>query len=233
MNSDELEALFDQQATKYDQQWEKMTPMSDMLYFFLKIFFSALPPEASVLCVGAGTGKELLFLAREFPRWRFTVVEPSGAMLQVCRSSLEDAGHTSRCDFHHGYVHSLSPKRKHDAATCFLVSQFILDPEKRSLFFREIAGRLKPGGILASSDLSADTSSENYQDTLALWLKVVAQASLADGDMEKIKETYAKDIAILPAGSIVSIIESGGFETPVRFYQAGMIQAFLSRARLR
>jgi tRNA (cmo5U34)-methyltransferase len=34
--------------------------------------------------VGAGTGDELVYLARCFPLWRFTVVEPSGATPRIC-----------------------------------------------------------------------------------------------------------------------------------------------------
>ena len=39
---------------------------------------------------------------------------------------------------------------------------------------------------------------------------------------------YAKDVAILPPSSVSSIIEAGGFETPVQFFQAGLIYAWCS-----
>ena len=55
----------------------------------------------------------------------------------------------------------------HDAATCFLVSQFILDAQARSDFFRQISNRLVAGGILANSDLSADVESADYDALLA------------------------------------------------------------------
>jgi len=61
----------------------------------------------------------------------------------------ERAGYLSRCTFHEDYLDSLPTEGRHHAATCFLVSQFILDPGERSDFFRAIANGLRPGGLLA------------------------------------------------------------------------------------
>ena len=228
MNQDELKAFFDQKAPEYNQQWHKMAPINDGLYFFLHTIFAPLPSQARVLCVGAGTGKELIFLAQQFPDWHFTVVEPSGTMLRICRQSVDTSGFTSRCTFHEGYLDTLAVTEKHDAATCFLVSQFIVDPEQRSALFRQIADSLKPGGLLVSSDLASDTASQNYRQLLALWLKVMSSAAIADEDISKMKQAYAKDVAILPSSQIASIIASGGFTSPVQFYQAGFIHAFFA-----
>jgi tRNA (cmo5U34)-methyltransferase len=225
----QLTSLFDQQAAHYDQQWQKMAPINDGLYFFLKSILAPLPEDAKVLCVGAGTGKELIFLAGCFPQWQFTVVEPSTKMLQLCRQSVENQGFTSRCTFHHSYLDSLSIEDKHDAATCFLVSQFILDRDERSAFFRQIANVLLPGGLLVSADLVSDTHSENYQELLALWMRAMSSADIAEENIQRMEEAYAKDVAILTSGDIASIIAAGGFSTPVPFYQAGLIQAFVTQ----
>src|SRR5688500_445624 len=138
MRSEELKTLFDQQAAGYDQQWAKMAPMRDALHYLLESVFAEVPDEARILCVGVGTGAEMAHLAGKFPHWRFTAVEPSGAMLEVCRQRAEAEGFASRCDFHEGYLDSLPAGEPHDAATCFLVSQFILEPDARSGFFRAI-----------------------------------------------------------------------------------------------
>ncbi|MBX3650659.1 MAG: class I SAM-dependent methyltransferase [Burkholderiales bacterium] len=146
MHRDELKSLFDQQAAGYDRQWAKMAPIREALYYLLESVFAALPADARLLCVGVGTGTELAHLAAKFPGWRFTAVEPSGAMLDVCRQRAEAGGFATRCTFHEGYLESLPADGLHDAATCFLVSQFFLDPEVRTEFFRAIAARLMPDG---------------------------------------------------------------------------------------
>ncbi len=43
------------------------------------------------------------------------------------------------------------------------------------------------------------------------------------------RNAYAKDVAILPPAQVASIIKSGGFEEPVKFYQAALIQAWIAK----
>jgi tRNA (cmo5U34)-methyltransferase len=232
MRSDEIIAIFDQQASNYDKQWAKTAPIRDGLHFLLGSVFAELPINARILCVGAGTGEEMTYLAKRFPQWSFAAVEPSGAMLDVCRDKAVKEGFTSRCYFHEGYLDSLPNEEKFDAATCFLVSQFILEPEIRSDFFRTIAGRLRPGGVLASSDLASEVDSADYKALLRVWLNMMAAAGIPPEGLERMRNAYSKDVAILPPAAVASIIESGGFEAPVQFFQAGLIHAWFSKCAL-
>lgn len=229
VNNDELKAAFDQHASGYDKQWIKMAPIHDCLYFLLESVFAELPSEARILCVGVGTGNELIHFANRFPGWRFTAVEPSGAMLDICRRRVEEVGITSRCYFHEGYLDSLPTGEIHDAATCFLVSQFIIKKKARLKFFHQIADRLKPGGILASSDLSAEVDSENYKALLRVWQSVMTPSDASAEGQSRMRTAYAKDVAVLPPTAVASIIKSGGFEAPVQFFQAGLICAWFAK----
>src|SRR5688572_2090081 len=132
MRSGEIKAIFDQQAASYDERWARTAPIRDALYFLLEAVFADLPANARVLCIGAGTGEEIDWFAKRFPHWTFVAVEPSGAMLDVCRAKAEKGGYAFRCRFHEGYLESLPDQDAFDAATCFLVSQFILDQEARA-----------------------------------------------------------------------------------------------------
>jgi tRNA (cmo5U34)-methyltransferase len=229
MQPHEIKALFDQQASSYDKQWARMSPIRDCLHFLLDAVFVDLPVDARILCVGAGTGAELAYLARRFPLWRFTAVDPSGAMLDRCRERAKAEGYLSRCSFHEGYVESLPIEDMHDGATCFLVSQFILAQEARREFFRAIADRLRPGGILASSDLAFDVSSKKYATLLRVWLTTMQSAGVQPDALEKARAAYAKDVAILPPEQVASMIESAGFESSVPFFQGGLIHAWFSK----
>jgi tRNA (cmo5U34)-methyltransferase len=135
MQQEELTALFDKQASSYDQQWSKMAPINGALHLLTRAVLSQLPPQAHILCVGAGTGAEMLYLAQQFPEWQFTAVEPSTAMLDVLQRRAEEHGISARCVFHGGYLDSLPSNKSFDAATAFLVSQFILERQLRSQFF--------------------------------------------------------------------------------------------------
>jgi tRNA (cmo5U34)-methyltransferase len=229
MRSDEIKAIFDQQASSYDERWARTAPIREALHFILEAVFAELPTDARILCVGAGTGAEIIYLAKRFPRWSFTAIEPSGAMLDVCRDKAVKEGFASRCDFHEGYLESLPGQGEFDGATCFLVSQFILDRDARVDFFRAIATRLCPGAILASSDLASDVGSAQYEALLRPWLTMMATAGLSETAVEQMRATYAKDVAILPPAQVASIIRSAGFDEPVTFYQAGLIHAWFSR----
>lgn len=231
MNDDELRDVFDRMAPGYDDKLARMAPVNDGLYFLLESVFARLPQEARLLCVGVGTGAELIHLAGVFPGWRFTAVEPSGAMLDVCRKRVGALGLSSRVTFHEGYLESLPRDEMHDAATCFLVSQFILEAQARSDFFRQIAVRLVPGGILANADLSADVNSADYDALLAVWQRTMDASAASPEGLERMKSGYAKDVAIVTPAETASIIESGGFDSPVQFYQAALMCAwFATRA---
>lgn len=229
MHSTDIKAIFDQQASSYDDRWAKTAPIRSALHFLLEAVFAGLPDEARVLCVGAGTGEEIEYLARRFPRWTFVAVDPSGAMLDVCRAKAEKGGFTARCHFHEGYLESLPDLGAFDAATCFLVSQFILDPQARSDFFRGIAARLHPGGILTSSDLASDVASSEYDALLRTWLNMMLAAGIPAAGLEQMRAAYTRDVAMLPPATVASVIASGGFDEPVRFYQAGLIHAWFAR----
>lgn len=229
MNPGDLVSLFDQQAAGYDRQWVKTAPIRDCLYLLLEPLFAGLPADARVLCVGVGTGMEMAHLARVFPRWTFTAVEPSGAMLEACRRRAEEEGFAARCEFHEGFLDSLPGDAPFDAATCFLVSQFLVERAERVRFFAGIAGRLRAGGLLASSDLAADVAAPQYEVLLPAWTRMMAAADVSKDAIERIRAAYTRDVAVLPPGEVADIIESGGFEAPTLFFQAGLIHAWLSR----
>ncbi|MGE8499276.1 MAG: class I SAM-dependent methyltransferase [Pseudomonas sp.] len=228
MQREEVEALFDQHAASYDQQWTKLAPMREALHLLISSVLGDLPSTARVLCVGAGTGSEVLYLARQFPDWQFTVLEPSAEMMAVCKRRTEEQGIASRCEYHTGYLETLPPERRFDAATSLLVSQFMLDQEERSGFFREIADRLRPGGYLFNADLSAVQGSTEYQRQLAVWLRMLTQADVPQERVDQLAQMYARDVGILPPATVGTIITAGGFEPPVPIFQGGLIHAWFT-----
>jgi len=231
MQPAQIVSLFDQQAAGYDRQWARTAAIRDCLYLLLEPLLAGLPPDARILCVGAGTGQEMARLAKRFPGWRFTAVEPSAAMLQVCRERAQAEGFAGRCEFHEGFLESLPATADFDAATCLLVSQFIVEPGERTRFFALIRDRLGDGGLLASSDLASDVASAAYEELLPAWTRMMSDADVPAEAIERMRAAYSTDVAVIPAGQVESIIAAGGFDAPVRFFQAGLIHAWISRKR--
>lgn len=226
MHREQITAIFDQQAASYDQKWIELAPINAALHLLAGAVLSRLPANARILCVGAGTGAEILYLAGKFPEWHFTAVEPSAAMLDVFRRRAEDLGISSRCAFHSGYLESLPSNGSFDAATAFLVSQFILDRQDRSRFFQGIADRLRPGGILVSSDLAGDLAAPDCRNLLEVWCRLMKGNGLSPDEVQKMREAYSRDVAVLPFSDVRDIIMLGGFESPIPFFQAGLIHAW-------
>jgi tRNA (cmo5U34)-methyltransferase len=197
MNNQEQPVFFGkEQASGYDRQWAKLAPIRDALHMLLRITLSELPDDAQVLCVGVGTGAELLYLARSFPQWSFTLVEPSQPMLDICRQKAEESGITSRCTFHEGYLDSLPLSSFFDAATCLLVSQFIMQPEERCTFFGRISNLLRPGGYLVSADLASGTSAVAYNSLLEVWFQMQRFNGMPEEGIEKMRLAYGRDVAV-------------------------------------
>lgn len=219
----------EEHASTYDKRAAKIAPLRDTLHLLTRLILSDLPTDARILCVGVGTGLELIYLAREFPQWQFTSVEPAPAMLDICRQKAEESEVAARCTWHEGYLESLPISEPFDAATCLLVSHFFMQQEERRNFFSQIASRLRPQGYLVSADLASDMSTSSYQSLREVWTRMLEYAEYPDRDIEKFLASHGRDAAVLPPNEVSSIIGSSGFDSPVLFLQTLFIHAWYAR----
>ncbi len=227
MENSDTPNIFDKNNAKsYDQQRAILKPIKDALHLCMRMIFLELPEDAEILCVGAGTGAELIYLAEAFPKWKFTVVEPASKMMTLCYKETENHGIVSRCTFHEGYLETLSNNSQFDAATSILVSHFIVDNDKRAQYFSNIEKIIKPGGYLINADLSADMQSFNYNELLNVWVNMHNYAGMPANI-----ESFGHNVAVLSTEKIESIIIAGGFVSPVLFYKTLFIQAWYSKVK--
>lgn len=217
--------LFDRKVSEgYDERNAKFAAVSANLHYLMGVVLSELPPEARVLCAGVGTGAEILGLAPGHAGWRFTAVEPSAAMLDVCRTRLDAAGILDRCDLFEGYLHDLPPEfASFDAVLCILVTQFVLDPEARQAMFTEMASRLSPGGYLINAEISFDRESPEFEDMLQKW------AAMHQGDADSIRRALGEYVAVAPPEAIENYLRRAGLPMPVQFAQSLLIRAWYAQ----
>lgn len=230
MKNKEPSIVFDQErASSYDARMAKLAPLREALHLLIHLVLAELPINARILCVGVGTGGELIYLAQMFPQWQFTALEPAAPMLDVCRQRAEEYGVASRCTFHEGYLDSLPSSEAFDAATCLLVSHFFIDRGDRCNFFRQIAARLRPHGYLISADLASDMSTPIYHNLLDIWLRMLKYSEIPDEEIAKFRASYGQDVGVLPPHEVAEIIISSGFDAPVLFFQTLLIHAWYTK----
>src|SRR5690606_20887786 len=133
---------------------------NDALYLLIKSVMAPLPEDARILIVGVGTGTEIIELAHQFPNWKFTALDPSELMIEVCREKIIAAQLHERCEFRVGFLEDHPSDQRYDGAMALLVSQFMTDQIQRTAFFRDIASRLNPKGIFVNADLTGDPRTE-------------------------------------------------------------------------
>jgi len=217
-----------QHAAAYDDRWVPLAPLRDSLHLQMRFVLQSLPADAQVLCVGVGTGAELLALAAAFPGWRFVACDPSAPMLEVCRRKADAAGIAGRCEFHAGFVHELPPTAPFDATTSVLVSQFITDRARRTDFFREIARRLKSDGVLITADLTT-AAAGRQESLLGVWQQMMRHVGATEAQIQAMLAAYARDVALLTERELESLLVDAGFAAPVRFSQSLLIHAWFAR----
>jgi tRNA (cmo5U34)-methyltransferase len=61
MTNQEPAMMFDKdRAPSYDRMWTKLAPTRDAIHLLMRAILADLPVDARILCVGVGTGAELL-----------------------------------------------------------------------------------------------------------------------------------------------------------------------------
>lgn len=211
-------------ASRHDRRLQKLSPMRDSLHLLARMILADLPGNANVLCVGVGTGIEVIELAKANPSWQFVLVEPSQSMLEICRKKMEIEGVISRCQFHHGYLSSLSNYTPFDAVTSFLVSQFIFRDDERKEYFSQIFHRLKNGGILLNADLSSGYYEQPEKALLDVWFRTMKYADVPKAEIEN----FGVNVVVSSASDVEMFIQAGGFSKPVLFYQNLFIYAWFA-----
>lgn len=211
-------------AGSYDRQLDPIRPFKDALHVLLRAAFAGLPKDGRILVAGAGTGAEARFLAPLFPGWRFTLVDPSAAMLDVARGHAEAEGFADRCDLRVGFVSDLGAE-PYDAAISVLVSHFLVDADRRTAFFRDLADRLEPGGPLFTADLAADREDRSFATSMDLWLSIYVAPDRRDA----YRAMFGTAVAAHTPAEVEAMIARAGFSAPVACFQAALIRGWVAR----
>jgi tRNA (cmo5U34)-methyltransferase len=207
-------------AARYDQGIRLSCPAYDALHQMIAPWLALLPGDCSFLSAGAGTGAEIIALARRFPSWRFVGVDVSADMLQACRRRIAEAGIRNPVTFFNGRVEDYRAPAPFDAASSVFVAHFIKGGERKLAYLRAIAENLKPGGVFVLADLFGDQRSPDFMRLLRAWLISYMSQGISAENLAQDIAHILKNIAFLPEGDLLGLLLEAGFVDPLRFHQA-------------
>ncbi len=214
-----------EQSENYDARNSKLAPIGDNMHFLIRLLGKQLPTHAHVLCVGVGTGSEILSLAKTYPGWTFVGIDPSASMLEVCARNLNAANIASRCTLVHGYVQDVPTGETFDAALGILVAHFIPQAE-RLAFFQHMVNRLRPHGMLVNTEISADMDAPAFPLQLKGWEEVQFLMGATPESLANLPHLLRNVLTVLPPAHTEDILRQSGIDTPAPFFQSFLIHGW-------
>ena len=222
MSKESTDFFNEEMAQAYDERNSKLAPIKDALLFSTSLLLKKLSNTSKVLCVGAGTGSEIIYLANTFPQWSFVALEPSKSMLDVCKKRVNDSGIGTRCEYVQGYVQDLPEGESFQAVLSLFVGHFVPRTE-RVTYFQNMIKRLHKGGYLVSAEISFDLESKEYPLMLDKWREVQTLMGGTPETLANLPTQLKEVLTVLPPSTTEEQIRQGGLSCPIRFFQALMI----------
>lgn len=224
-----MSEFFNQEmATHYDERNANLSDIGDNLHFLVRLVLGDLPPHARILCVGVGTGAEILSLAKANTQWSFVGLDPSAPMLDVCRERLQQANLGDRCQLVHGDISCLSKDPEFDAVLSILVAHFI-ERHDRIDFYQGIHNRLKSEGYFVSAEISYDLNSSTFPTMLKNWERVQTLMGATPDSLKTLQDTLRNTLSVLSPDETETLLRNTGFDHPIQFFQAFMIRAWYAK----
>lgn len=216
---------FSDSAKAYDEKNRQLAPIADNMHFLIRLILKNAPARARVLCVGVGTGAEILSLAKSFPEWTFVGVDPAVGMLNVCRERLGATGVLNRCELIHGYVHDVPQGESFDVVLSILVAHFV-KREDRLNFYKAMSDRLRTGGTLINTEISYDLNSQEFPLMLKNWEEVQLLMGATPESLANLSQVLREMLSVISPIETESLLNKSGIDLPVRFFQAFMISGW-------
>lgn len=221
-----MSQFFNKQASQnYDDKNSKLASISDCMHFLIRLTLKDLPQRSRILCVGVGTGAEILSLSKEFPQWTFVGLDPSESMLEVCRERLEKAGVLQRCELIVGYIQDLPSTEQFDAVLSILVGHFV-KPEERLRFYTNMVARTRKDGYFIDAEISFDLESPEFTSMLKNWEQVQSLMGATTESLASLPTQLKEILTVLPPHRVERLMIESGIKNPIRFFQAFMISAW-------
>ncbi|WP_404343348.1 class I SAM-dependent methyltransferase [Pseudoalteromonas mariniglutinosa] len=205
----------DEQATHYDSRITRLVPGYELLHQLTNVQLqTTLADGAHILVVGAGTGKEVLALAKLNPTWQFTAQDTSSDMLNIAQAQFAEHGISERVHVHFGPLAKLTQSA--DAALCLLVMQFVADNGDKKQLLKDIKALLKKSAALYLADLMRPETTFERDAQIAL----CAQLGLAEAGQNYMRHNLENEFYPLDRMRFSELLNECGFAQPKLYFKA-------------
>ena len=200
----------------YAENARRTVPGFDAMHTMASVLLAEhAPPGGRLLVLGAGGGMELRLLAERRSDWSLDGVDPSEAMLDLARDTLDDQA--GRATLHLGYIDD-APEGPFDGAACILTLHF-LQAEERLRTLREVYRRLKPGAPFVIAHCSFPQAPP---ETRNLWRDREEAYIVASGGTpemaRKRREGVDKALPVLSPEHDEALMRDAGFAAITPFF---------------
>lgn len=212
-------------ARRYDERNSQLGELSAGMHFAIRLVLDDLPSDARILCIGVGTGAEILSLARSHADWRFVGVDPSAEMLAVCREKLTSAGLLDRCELITGYIDDVPADKGFDAIVTVMVAHFI-SRDDRPNFYRNVYDRLRSSGYFVSTEISADLEAADFPPMLRDWARIQALMGATTEALRNLPMILRNELSLLSPEATEQLLQETGFNPPIQFFQTFLVHGW-------
>jgi len=147
----DIKAMYDRDPDNEDQRLERHQLEYELTWRYLDRY---LPPEGSILEIGAATGRYTLELAKR--GYKVTAVDMSEMLQDICKERVADAGLEEWVSFVLADARDLSPVEGKYFDSVLLMGplyHLVVEADRKTAL-REAYQRLKEGGVIFSAFIS-------------------------------------------------------------------------------
>ena len=184
-----LAAEFDQFSDNYTEVMIRCVP------HYLRLLSSlseCLPDDftaETILDLGCGSGNATALLLKKFPDAKYTLLDASNDMLDLCRKRFPGKNMT----YHRSYFREYTFPESYFDLVAAGFSLHHLDSSEKQRIFPLLYKALKKGGVLTCSDLMVNKNSAEHKQFIREWQAFI-NASYPDGEkwawMEEHHDAY-------------------------------------------
>ncbi|MCG7376593.1 class I SAM-dependent methyltransferase [Paenibacillus sp. ACRSA] len=186
-------------------------------------------PQARLIIVGAGGGKEITLLGNRHPEWSFTGIDLSEPMLQLAARRVAELKLESRVDLRMTSIEAMLEEVMYDGATCMLMLHFIQGLEAKKRLLHSLAAKLKSGAPLVIAAVNADLHAPANATIMNAWREHMLHAGITVDEWERFADSLGQESDPISSEVMIQLLQECGFTDITRYFGSFWVEGYYAR----